>query len=146
MNVIVVGVDGSPDSRAALRFALRQARESGATVRVVNAWHISMLAYEAPIGRDNLSRDLSEAAAATIEGALASVADDLDGISVQRSIREGDPAQVLVAESEGAKQLVVGTRGHGAVGELVLGSVSHYCCRHARCPVTVIPHGCPETG
>jgi nucleotide-binding universal stress UspA family protein len=47
---------------------------------------------------------------------------------------------MLVAESEGAQQLVVGSRGHGSIGELVLGSVSHHCCRHAHCPVTVIPH------
>jgi nucleotide-binding universal stress UspA family protein len=61
-------------------------------------------------------------------------------VTVQHVVREGDAGHVLVAESEGAQQLVVGSRGHGSIGELVLGSVSHYCCRHAHCPVTVIPH------
>ena len=146
MDVIVVGVDGSLDSLAALRYALRQARASDATVRVVNAWHFPTFAYEAPVGVDDLSTDLSEGAAATVEEALAAVADDAEGVSVQKAVREGEPGHVLVAEAEGAKQLVVGSRGHGAIGEMVVGSVSHYCCRHAHCPVTVIPHGCSETG
>ncbi len=145
MDVIVVGVDGSRDSLAALRHALRQARESGATVRVVNAWRIPALAYDAPVGVDDLSADMIEGAAATIEEALAAVADVVEGVSVQRVIREGEAGHALVAEAEGAKQLVVGSRGHGALGEFVAGSVSHYCCRHAHCPVTVIPHGCPQT-
>lgn len=146
MDVIVVGVDGSPDSVAALRYALRQARQSGATVRVVASWHVPTLAYGAPIPVDDLATDLGEEAAAAVEEALASAGGLADGVPVQRAIREGDAGHVLVAESEGATQLVVGSRGRGAVGELVLGSVSHYCCRHARCPVTVIPHGCPEAG
>ena len=145
MNVIVVGVDGSRDSLAALRYALREAQVSDATVRVVNAWHVPALAYGVPASLDDLSIELGEAAAETVRRALASEADVVDGIAVEETIREGDPGHVLVAEAEGARQLVVGSHGHGAVGELVLGSVSHYCCRHARCPVTVIPHGCAET-
>lgn len=143
--MIVVGVDGSQDSLAALRYALRLARESGATVRAVSAWRVPTLAYEGPVGIRDFSVELAEGAETTVDEALASVADAVDGVSVQRVIREGEPGRVLVEEAEGATQLVVGSHGHGAVGELVLGSVSHYCCRHARCPVTVIPHGCPPT-
>jgi nucleotide-binding universal stress UspA family protein len=144
MDVIVVGVDGSRDSRAALRHALREARKTDATVRVVGVWHMPALAYEAPAPLDDLSAELREGAAGTIREALAAEADLVEGVDVQELIREGEPGRVLVAEADGAKQLVVGSRGHGAVGELVLGSVSHYCCRHANCPVTVIPHGCRE--
>ncbi|HJX47319.1 MAG TPA: universal stress protein [Gaiellaceae bacterium] len=141
MKVIVVGVDGSDHSVLALRYALRAARVTDAVVRAVNVWHVPSLAYGAgvaPVG--NLAEDLPESAEATLEQALASVAEEIDGVTVQRLVREGDAGHVLVAESEGAQQLIVGSRGHGSIGELVLGSVSHYCCRHAHCPVTVIPH------
>ena len=141
MNVIVVGVDGSDHSVVALRYALRLARATDSVVRAVTAWHVPSLAYgagTAPVG--DLTNGLRENAEATLEQALAAVADEIDGVTVQRLVREGDPGHVLVAESEEAQQLVVGSRGHGGIGELVLGSVSHYCCRHAHCPVLVIPH------
>lgn len=145
MNVIIVGVDGSAHSIAALRYALREARAHDAVVRAVNVWHIPTLAYGsgAPIP-GGLAGDICEGARVTIDEALTAVAGDVDGITVQHVVREGDPGHVLVAESEGAVQLVVGTRGHGNVGELLLGSVSHYCCRHAHCPVTVIPHAAEQ--
>ena len=140
MNVIVVGVDGSAHSIAALRYALREARAHDATVRAVTVWHIPSLAYGAPVAPSTLADDAREGAQSTQEDVLAAVADEIDGVTVQRLVSEGDPGHVLAAESEGAQQLVVGSRGHGNIGELILGSVSHYCCRHARCPVTVIPH------
>jgi len=140
MDVIVVGVDGSAESVAALRYALREAQACDATVRLVNAWHIPALAYQAAVLPESLPGDLHEEAAATLEEALAECGDLVDGVSVQRVVREGEPGHVLVAEAEGAAQLVLGTHGRGGIGEFVLGSVSHYCCRHAHCPVTVIPH------
>ena len=140
MSVIVVGVDGSAESVAALRYALREAQACGATVRLVNAWHVPSLAYQAAVLPESFSSDLREEGAATLEEALAECADLLDAVPLQRVVREGEPGHVLVAEAEAATQLVLGTHGRGGIGELVLGSVSHYCCRHANCPVTVIPH------
>ena len=140
MNVIVVGVDGSTHSIAALRYALREARAHDAIVRVVTVWHIPALAYGAPVAPSALADDAQEGARSTLEDVLAAVADEIGGVMVQRLVSEGDPGHVLAAESEGAQLLVVGSRGHGNVGELILGSVSHYCCRHAHCPVAVIPH------
>jgi nucleotide-binding universal stress UspA family protein len=141
VNVIVVGVDGSAHSIVALRYALRAARAGDAVVRAVEVWHVPSLAYGlGAVPTSNLADDFREGAETILGEALAAVADEIDGVTVQRVVREGDPGHVLVAESEGAQQLVVGSRGHGGIGELVLGSVSHYCCRHAHCPVTVIPH------
>ena len=140
MNLIVVGVDGSAHSIAALRHALRQARTGEAVVRAVSVWQVPSLVYSSGVPPPALADDLREGAESTLEDAFAAVADELDGVTVQHVVREGDAGHVLVAESEGAQQLVVGSRGHGSIGELVLGSVSHYCCRHAHCPVTVIPH------
>lgn len=146
MNVIVVGVDGSPDSLAALRYALSEAQKDDATVRLVNAWHVPAFAYQAPVAPDTLSNDGREAGLATLEETLAAAEDVVDGVHVQLVVREGEPGHVLVREADGAELLVLGTHGRGSIGELVLGSVSHYCCRHARCPVTVIPHDRPRTG
>jgi nucleotide-binding universal stress UspA family protein len=140
MDVIVVGVDGSAESVAALRYALQEAQACDAQVRLVNAWHVPSLAYQAAVLPESFPGDLREEGAATLEEALAECTDLLDGVSVQRVVREGEPGHVLVAEAEGATQLVLGTHGRSTIGEFVLGSVSHYCCRHAHCPVTVIPH------
>jgi nucleotide-binding universal stress UspA family protein len=145
VNVIVVGVDGSPDSLAALRYALSEAQKDDATVRLVNVWRVPALAYQAPVPSGSLADDGRESALATLERALAATEDAVDGVHVQRVVREGEPGHLLVREADGAQQLVLGTHGRGSIGELVLGSVSHYCCRHANCPVTVIPHNYPRT-
>ena len=55
-------------------------------------------------------------------------------VEVRGELREGDPASALVEASKDAELLVVGSRGHGAFRELLLGSVSHTCARAARCP------------
>jgi nucleotide-binding universal stress UspA family protein len=140
MNVIVVGVDGSAHSIAALRHALHEARAHDASIRAVHAWHIPTLTYGAQLALPDLADSLRGQARATLENALEEVAGEVDGINVQLIVRQGEPGHVLVTESQGARQLIVGSRGHGNIGELILGSVSHYCCRHAPCPVTVIPH------
>lgn len=137
---IVVGVDGSEQSLAALRYALSLARAADAEVRVVSAWHVPPLAYGPGLLTDNLAAGLQEAATEVLDDALEAVASEVQGVTVQRNVCEGDAGHVLVAESGRADMLVVGSRGHGEIGELVLGSTSHYCCRHARCPVVVIPH------
>jgi nucleotide-binding universal stress UspA family protein len=141
VDVIVVGVDGSAHSVAALRYALHEAKVHDCVVRAVAAWHVPTLAYSgvgvAPTG---LAGDYRAAAEARLDDALAEVAGVRDAVTVQLLLREGDPGHVLVAESENARQLVVGSRGRGNIGGLLLGSVSHHCCRHAHCPVTVIPH------
>jgi nucleotide-binding universal stress UspA family protein len=142
VDVIVVGVDGSAHSVAALRYALREAKAHDCVVRAVAAWHVPSLAYSgaglAPTS--NLADSYRAAAEARLDETLAAVAGEVDGVTVQRLVREGDPGHVLVAESEHAQLLVVGSRGHGNIGGLLLGSVGHHCCQHAHCPVVVIPH------
>jgi nucleotide-binding universal stress UspA family protein len=57
---------------------------------------------------------------------------------VTRRLEQGHPAIALVAASERAQLLVVGSRGHGAFAGMLLGSVSQHCVQHAHCPVVVI--------
>jgi nucleotide-binding universal stress UspA family protein len=104
---IVVGVDGSPSSIGALRWAIRQAELTGADVEAVIAWHY-------PIATGGYG------------WAPTGMATSFDF----------NPAQVLLGASDGADLLVVGSRGHGGFTEALLGSVSQHCVHHARCPVS----------
>lgn len=61
------------------------------------------------------------------------------GVKVQRTLAdEQKPAPFLVERSQDAELLVVGSRGRGSVGSMLLGSVSTHCVHHASCPVVVI--------
>jgi nucleotide-binding universal stress UspA family protein len=149
MGLIVVGVDGSPGSIAALSFALSEARLRGSTLVALHAWvlpveeavHPFLLEYPGPpeLPLPELQEALGGAAAERLDAALAQVADESTGVEVERRVVEGSPAETLVEASEGAELLVVGSRGHGGFRQLLLGSVSHQCALHARCPVVVVP-------
>jgi nucleotide-binding universal stress UspA family protein len=145
MGTIVVGVDGSEGSIAALRFAVEEAKVRGAEVRAVNAWHVPPAVYGsgwAPAGVDfDEFRKLAEdALAQSLEDAGAAAAE----VTVTPVLREGQPADVLCAEAEHADMIVVGSRGLGGFRGLLLGSVSQQVVHHARCPVVVMPHVEPE--
>ncbi|HVF32604.1 MAG TPA: universal stress protein [Acidimicrobiales bacterium] len=136
MARIVVGVDGSDVSRAALAFALDEARLRGARLDVVVAWHEPYSAAAiAPIATDPAV--FSDAATRTLEDALAS--SDLTGVEIGRRVERGGPAEALLRAAEGADLLVVGSRGHGGFTGLLLGSVSQQVVHHAPCPVVVVP-------
>jgi nucleotide-binding universal stress UspA family protein len=139
LETIVVGVDGSACARAALRFALHEARIRGARLRAVSAWHVPLGAYGAGLAPtpESLVEDCEEAAHDVLEQALASVG-DLGGVEIEGVVREGHPAHVLVEETHDADLLVVGSRGLGGFRELLLGSVSQQCAHHARCPVVIV--------
>jgi nucleotide-binding universal stress UspA family protein len=135
---IVVGVDGSKSSLAALRVAAEEARTRSAKLRIVIAWHVPLAVYTDGLPPpDELTGDLREAAQEIATNAEAAVP---AGVDYETKLREGQPADVLVEESEGAEVLVVGSRGLGGLARFVLGSVSRHVQDHARCPVVVVPH------
>jgi nucleotide-binding universal stress UspA family protein len=141
METIVVGVDGSACARAALRFAVHEARIRGARIRAVSVWHVPLGAYGAgwvPTP-ESLVEDCEQAARDVLEQALAD-AGNVEGIEIDPVVREGNPARVLVEEARAAALLVVGSRGLGGFRELLLGSVSQQCAHHARCPVVIVRH------
>lgn len=141
MSTFVVGVDGSAESVAALRYAIREARLHGAGVKAVAAWNVPAAAYGgafAPATPD--PHDFERVAVDALALALAAVEDELDEVPLESVVREGEPGQTLLEEAEGAEQLVVGCSHHGLVGRLLHHSVSGECSREARCPVTVV-HG-----
>jgi nucleotide-binding universal stress UspA family protein len=137
---IVVGVDGSPSSRAALAWAVRQAQITGATVNAVIAWHYPAMlggAPFAPIG-PLYAKDYGEYAAQALNGAVLETMPQDGPVEISSMVREGNPAQVLLEASSDADLLVVGSRGHGGFAEALLGSVSQACVQHARCPVVIV--------
>jgi nucleotide-binding universal stress UspA family protein len=139
---IVAGVDGSPSSVSALRWAVGQAGLTGASVDAVMAWHYPDLAasggYGLAAGAIEPRYDFREAAEKFVAEAIASGLDPASDVRVRARVAEGNPARVLLDAADGAALLVVGSRGHGGFTEALLGSVSQHCVHHARCPVVVV--------
>ena len=140
--LIVVGVDGSEHSLAAIRWAAAEARLRGARLRLVAAWKVSALMYAAeafpPPYTLDLEAQVRGKAAQMLERACEAVAADLEGIEVERSLRNGPAPNVLCEASKVADMLVVGSRGLGGFSGLLLGSVSHQCAQQAPCPVMIV--------
>ena len=141
-GLIVVGVDSSEGAKAALRFALKEAKLRQATLRVVHTWQFGYIGvsgiegYSPVVGAD--LGDLRRTAEVALDAVMHEVALDADGVVIERRVSEGAPATVLVDESRQADLLVVGSRGHGGFAGLLLGSVSQQCAHHAACPVVIV--------
>lgn len=142
MNGVVVGVDGSTGSLAALRFAMEEARLRGATLHVVAAWQMPAMVYAGVAGGaalDDLSAQLSARAGQALDEALNGV--DAGDVPVEQHVLEGRSASVLVDAGAGADLLVVGSRGLGGFSRLLLGSVGNEVAHHAPCPTVIVPTG-----
>ncbi|MFI6845193.1 universal stress protein [Kitasatospora sp. NBC_00085] len=134
---IVVGVDGSPSSEKALRWAVTQARLTGTTVDAVICWLLPTMYGRAPMSVD---RELGHVAEKMLDQAVAHALGKVRPVEVRETAVLGNAAEVLVERSRGAELLVVGSRGHGGFTGALLGSVGQYCVQHSACPVVVI-HG-----
>jgi nucleotide-binding universal stress UspA family protein len=138
-GVVVVGVDGSEPSKDALRWAIRYARMTGATVRAVTVWHFPTSFGWGPLPAIP-EMDLEADARAALKEAVEAVTDTAEPVTLQTEVVEGPPALMLLRAAEGADLLVVGSRGHGAFAGMLIGSVSEHCVHHASCPVVVVRH------
>jgi nucleotide-binding universal stress UspA family protein len=138
---IVVGVDGSPQSTAALRWALTQARLIGATVEAVTVWQNPSM-DEYGYGASTVTyedHNLVAIAEKVLTETLAEVAGEQSApVETHTRVIQGHPAQALVDAATGAQLLVLG-RGHGTFAGILLGSVSQHSVQHATCPVVVVP-------
>jgi nucleotide-binding universal stress UspA family protein len=132
---IVVGVDGSDASKAALRWAARIGAATGASIEAVTAWEYPRTyGWAVDLGdwqpaeeaEKDLRQTLDETFGEHRPSGLAAV------------VTRGHARDVLLSASEGADMLVVGSRGHGGFVGLLLGSVSSACTEHAHCPVLVV--------
>ena len=127
---IVIGYDGSRDAALALNWAVEAANRLELPVVAV----VAGPGHEGPVPEGDWDSTRLEEIRAAAEWALSDAA-AVDGSAV---VRRGPVAQTLLEAAEGAALLVVGSRGHGPLNSLVMGSVSQAVARRAGCPVVVV--------
>ncbi|MFC5957231.1 universal stress protein [Streptomyces pratens] len=129
----VVGVDGSPHSAAAVDFAFEEASLRGAALRALYVWHTPLLGV---LDEDAALQECRRLLSETVAGRTAAH----PAVELHHEVVKGHPVQELTEASAHALGLVVGTRGRGGFGDMLLGSVSQGVLHHAHCPVLVVPH------
>jgi nucleotide-binding universal stress UspA family protein len=132
---IVVGIDGSKQSLAALRWALREGVSRTAAVEVVHCWQpqtLTDLAFGTP-------RELSRGSLCMLDGEVAAALSEMTvkPVVVQTSIH-GRPATALLNRATHAQLLVLGSHGQTGLRDVVFGKVEASCTKHAGCPVVVV--------
>jgi nucleotide-binding universal stress UspA family protein len=131
---IVVGVDGSPNSAKAIDWAISFAH-SGDTVILLSAWSPVVVPAEMA-----MSYSFDDTGARTIleqeNKRVAQVAANR-GVSLAVHFENNDPRNALLDTT--ADLVVIGSRGHGGVMGLLLGSVADYVARHSKVPVVIVP-------
>jgi nucleotide-binding universal stress UspA family protein len=130
---VVVGVDGSPHSAAALRWSLDEAEAHSGQVEAILAWQMPFLSNPAAYNKSELQRTYQEFLIKTVSEIAPSPA-----VPLHTLVAEGDPIESLIQASKDADLLVLGSRGRSPFAGLMLGSVSQACAAHAACPVVVV--------
>lgn len=137
---LVVGIDDSPGGRTALRWAVAEAKRTGAAIRAVHGWQIPItppgVPSVGPLGdpyfagptREELERLVAE------EGGV-----EVDRPKITLVTLSMSAPELLIAEGKSAALLVVGARGRGGFLGLLLGSVSQHCLHHSPCPLVIVP-------
>ncbi|SDK49222.1 Nucleotide-binding universal stress protein, UspA family [Actinopolyspora mzabensis] len=139
---IVVGVDGSGRSLRALIWAAHEAALRHRPLRIVHVLY--RFPRDIPLYPSGFWDSAQERGAELVGEAVATVQEIYPDMAVAWDLPWGLPAEVLRNESERAHELVLGARGEGGVGNLLLGSVSLQVVAHAACPVIVVNHIVPE--
>ncbi|WP_066936204.1 universal stress protein [Streptomyces sp. NBRC 110611] len=129
---VVVGVDGSPHSAAAVDFAFREAALRGAVLRALYVRQPHRFGVLDEAAMEQACRSLL---AETVVGRTAAYPE----VELHHEVVTGHPVEELTKASAHALALVVGTRGHGGFTGMLLGSVSQGVLHYARCPVIAVP-------
>ena len=134
---IVVGTDGHPAGREAVRWAAREAHRRGVPLRIMLAydWHWQGSRFG---GVDELRVQADNEAAAVVADAATEATAVAPGVVVRGETALGEPAPALLRAAKRATLLVVGSRGHGGFASLLLGSVSQRVATHSPCAVAVV--------
>ncbi len=136
---VVVGVDGSPSSERALRWAVEHARNAHRPVLAVLAWQLTTLPARPAARGDQSVSPLTEwegLARTLLHDTVSHAVGDAD---VEELVVHRPAAAGLLEAVRPADLLVLGERGRGGFARLLLGSVSRQCAEHAPCPVVVVP-------
>jgi nucleotide-binding universal stress UspA family protein len=133
---IAVGVDGSPCGNNALLWAADEALRCGAELLLVHGWTYP---YQGPrTGASDARDDMKLDAMRMLESCSRRVKDTAPTLRVHSIISEHSPAKAIIDAGKEADLLVVGSRGHGGFGALLLGSVSRTVLQHSSVPVVVV--------
>lgn len=138
---IVVGIDDSRAARRALWWALDEAERRGVRVAVVHGYVDPGTHVPGDIAtRDEIERTLERAHAEALDviDRALHIVEPPAGVSIERVAEAGTAARVVLDHADG-RLVVVSTRGHGAVGRALVGSVSHQILHHITGPVVVVP-------
>jgi nucleotide-binding universal stress UspA family protein len=138
---VLVGVDGSAPARAALEFAVGEARMRDAVLVAVMSVQLPDYVWIDPYGVRVPEDGTLQRGRERLDRMLASV--DTQGLVLDPVVTAQPAPPALVDRSADCDLLVVGSRGRGGFRGLVLGSVSMHCVLHAHCPVTVV-HPAPK--
>lgn len=133
---IVVGIDGSESSMAALGWAANQAASTRSRLQVIMTWEWPANFGWAPPFPAEYTPEADTRR--VLDEVVATVRNTHPDVDVQSTVIEGHPAPALIEASRGAELLVLGSRGHGEFVGMLLGSVSEHCVTHAYCPVLVL--------
>ena len=144
-RTVVVGLDESSSSRAALEWSAGQATLTGSVLRAVHVLDWPYGLDDADVSPHPPGRLLTHDEIEDLyRGRITRIFDELSPRPdwlIQ--FAHGEVGAVLVHQAEHAELLVVGTREHVGLGRLMTGSVSHYCVSHALCPVVAVPAPSP---
>jgi nucleotide-binding universal stress UspA family protein len=130
---VVVGIDGSPHSNAALRWSLAAAEAHGGEVIAVFAWQMPFMSFPNAFDRDELEQAAKQFIIDTVSAIVPTPA-----IPLWTLVAEGDPAASLAKAAQQASVLVLGTRGRPRWAGRLLGSVGQRCAAAADCPVILV--------
>lgn len=136
---VVVGVDGSEASKPALGYAFAHAAAAGSGLTAVHTWWwepLEGVSQDEPWAGD--WTQIASQEEALVAEALAGWSEKYPDVPVLRHIVRGDPVVELLGQSHGASLLVVGSRGRGGFGGLLLGSASRRVLKRATCPVAIV--------
>ena len=148
-RTIAVGVDGSEGSDRAIVWAAREAVTTGATLRIVSAWAMPTMMWPATMAIAYVDpADVRVGALAILDRARELALDAVGSLPLEVETVDvrGGPAAQLLARTQDAHLLVVGTRGRGGFASLLLGSVATTCAHHASVPLAVIGADAPPPG
>jgi len=130
---VVVGVDGSAHSDAALRWGLADAEKHQGQLIAVFAWQVPFSSFPGLYDREALEKASKDFLIEKVSAIAPTPA-----VPLMPLVAEGEPAEALLAAAKDADLLVLGTRGRSRLAGLLLGSVSQICAAAAACPVVLV--------
>ena len=138
---VVIGYDGSPESRLALSWAAATARRRGSRLTLLHSVNLSFIPGFPAFDTSQVEPELQDAAKRLVDDGAMRAGDTLDASRIQTQYWLGSPAAQIVEASADADLVVMGSRGRGRLSGGLLGSTSYAVAAHAHCPVVVVRPG-----